>query len=370
MKSETELVVREELVPRMATLSPEYAEIMSLGRVFKMSGYFQDIRDEAQAVTKILFGRELGLSPIVSMVGIHIIEGKPSVSANTLAALIKRSGRYDYRVTAWDSTQCVLMFRQKTDGKWEEVGESSFTMDDAKRAGVSTKGVWTKYPKAMLFARAISQGERTYCPDVSACALYVPEELGAEVNESGEVTQLPASARPTTRTTADIEIGGGPAQSSGVTDGSLVKDADVKDAPKPAPVSLPKARKPKADPVASVTADVKAALIESNNAAEPQRNENIHDDTRHYDEPLPADLPPLPADEFCTLEQQTWLRKEFMAKLPHKYAVASISEQKRKQWLYDNGFLKPDGKASSTVIRADEFRDVAKRMLEFARTAV
>lgn len=240
--------------PKMAEVSPQYGEILMLGNVLHQSGYFKDVRDQAQAVTKILFGRELGFSPIVSISGIHIIEGKPALSSNLMATLIKRSGKYDYRVTRWDNTGCVLMFRQKEAGKWEEVGESSFTMDDARAAGViRAGGSWAKYPKAMLFARALSQGLRTYCPDVSASPIYNPEEMGAEVNEEGEVTQLPKSARPVERTTEDIPIGSPgtkpAAESKGrITDppqapesieplpplDDLVKQAEANLAPKPA----------------------------------------------------------------------------------------------------------------------------------------
>lgn len=201
---------QETGVIRMADLSPEYAEIMVLGKVLQMSGYFTDVRDQAQAVTKILYGRELGFSPIIAMSGIHIIEGKPALSANLLAATIKRSGKYNYRVKEWDDQHCVITFKEKVEGKWEDVGDSSFSIEDAKRARVKFEGAkgpsgWTKFPKAMLFARALSQGERAYCPDVSACTLYVPEELGAVVNENGDVAELP-KGRSTAVTTEDIPL--------------------------------------------------------------------------------------------------------------------------------------------------------------------
>lgn len=192
---------------RMQDLSPAYKEIMVLGKVLQASGYFKDIRDQAQAVTKILWGKELGFTPIVALSGIHIIEGKPALSSNLMATLIKRSGRYDYRVKVWTDVECVLTFREKNGAEWEDVGESSFTMDDAKRAGVvRAGGSWSKFPKAMLFARALSQGLRTYCPDVSAAPIYNPEEMGATVDEEGAVTELPKSARPVQVTTEDIEI--------------------------------------------------------------------------------------------------------------------------------------------------------------------
>lgn len=210
----TELVKRDETEVgiRMQDLSPEYAEIMVLGKVLQLSGYFKDVRDQAQAVTKILFGRELGLSPIVSMGGIHIIEGKPALSSNLMAALIKRGGKYNYRVKVWTNTECVITFKEKDGAAWEDVGGSSFTIEDAVTAKIQFKTAnghattWAKYPKAMLFARALSQGLRAYCPDVSACPLYVPEELGATVNEDGDVIELPKSARVVPVTTEEIPI--------------------------------------------------------------------------------------------------------------------------------------------------------------------
>lgn len=167
--------------------------IRDMGDIFVKSGYFKDARDQAQAIVKILYGRELGFSPVISMSGIHIIEGKPALSANLLGAMVKRSGKYDYRIVTLTDTACSLEFTQ--DGKVS--GTSDFTMNDANRAGVVRQGSgWTKYPRNMLFARALSNGAKMFCPELSACPVYVPEELGADVNAEGEVTTLPKSARP------------------------------------------------------------------------------------------------------------------------------------------------------------------------------
>lgn len=183
------------------------SEVKALGQVFKASGYFKDIRDEAQAVTKILYGRELGFTPIVSIMGIYIIDGKPSLSSNLLATMIKRSGKYDYRVKENSATRCELEFRVRNDaGQWEPLGVTEFTMEEAKAAGVAGKDNWRKYPKAMLFARALSAGARAHCPDVSVCPIYVPEELGASVTEEGDVTELPKAARNVEVTQEEIPL--------------------------------------------------------------------------------------------------------------------------------------------------------------------
>ena len=165
-------------------------DVMSLGEVLAKSGYFQDARGAAQAVVKILAGAEMGFGPIASMTGIHIIKGKVSPSANILAAAVKRSEKYDYTVTAHTADQCIIMFWQRApSGEMVEIGESSFDKADATKAGLKGDN-WTKYPRNMLFARAMSNGARWYCPDILGGPLYTPEELGAIVDgETGEIVE-------------------------------------------------------------------------------------------------------------------------------------------------------------------------------------
>jgi len=67
---------------------------------------------------------------------------------------------------------CTIEFYE--DGR--AIGRSRFTIEDAKRAG--TKNM-DKYPRNMLFARAMSNGVRWFCPDVFGQAVYTPEELRA-----------------------------------------------------------------------------------------------------------------------------------------------------------------------------------------------
>jgi len=167
------------------------ASLNEMGGIFAKSGYFKDVKDAAQAAVKIMYGRELGMSPVISMTGIHIIEGKPALSANLMGAMIKRSGKYNYRVAELTDKNCTLVFSE--DGN--EVGVSSFSMGDAERAGVVRSGSpWAKYPRNMMFARALSNGLKLYCPDLSMCPIYNPEELGAEVSEEGNVISHPVIA--------------------------------------------------------------------------------------------------------------------------------------------------------------------------------
>jgi hypothetical protein len=160
-------------------------DVFALGKVFASSGYFQDARDAAQATVKILAGRELGLPPFASMTGIHIIKGKPALGANLIAARIKASGKYNYRILEHTDQVCRIAFFEGG----EQIGVSEFTLADAKKAGTQNL---ERYPKNMLFARALTNGARWYTPDLFVTGVYTPEEMGANVDGEGEVVSLPA----------------------------------------------------------------------------------------------------------------------------------------------------------------------------------
>lgn len=154
------------------------SEIMSMGKAFHESGMFPDIKTAAQAVVKIQAGAEIGIPPFAAMSGIHIIQGKPTIGAGLIASAVKGSGKYDYRVMQQDEKACSIDFFQGKD----KLGNSTFTIEDAKKA--QTKNL-DKFPKNMLFARAISNGVKWFCPDVFSGPVYVPEEM-PEITEDAK----------------------------------------------------------------------------------------------------------------------------------------------------------------------------------------
>ena len=149
------------------------------------SGYFKDVVSESQAIVKILAGQELGLPPFASMSGIHIIQGKPVLGSNVIATLVKNSGRYDYNIKVCTNDECTIVWYENGKGR----GESTFTMAEAKLAGLTGKDNWNKYPSDMLFARAISRGARRYAPGIfGGSPVYTPDELGVDEDEDGYIT--------------------------------------------------------------------------------------------------------------------------------------------------------------------------------------
>jgi len=151
-------------------------DIKVMADAFAKSGMFTDAKQAVQAFVKIQAGQEIGIPPFAAMSGIHIIQGKPTMGAGLIASAVKGSGKYDYKVAKMDDKMCSIDFYQ---GK-ENIGNSTFTIEEAKKAG--TKNL-DKFPKNMLFARAISNGVKWFCPDVFSGPVYVPEEMPEPVTE-------------------------------------------------------------------------------------------------------------------------------------------------------------------------------------------
>lgn len=177
-------------------------DLQRLARLFAASGLFGRSGDPnalmAECAIKILAGMEAGFGPFASAAGVSVINGKPGFGANLLAQAIKRHPVYDYRVLEKTDQVCRIKFLA---GR-EELGVETFTIQMAERAGLVKGGPWKAYPEAMLFARCLSAGMRTHCPDaLGGATACTPEELGAsgEIDQDGAVVAVTVTEEPPAR---------------------------------------------------------------------------------------------------------------------------------------------------------------------------
>lgn len=177
------------------------------------SGYFDDVKSEAQAIVKVMAGAEMGIAPFASMSGIDIIQGKPTPGANLLATIVDNHPRYDFKVLVATDEKCEIEWFK--DGV--SVGKSAFTMQEAKKIQqwnakknawepLSEKFNWKNYPSDMLFARAITRGQKRYAPGVAGGApVYTPDEMGVDTDEEGYIdAESIAITEPQKRTNDEI----------------------------------------------------------------------------------------------------------------------------------------------------------------------
>jgi len=143
-------------------------------------------RGKPEAVlAAILTGNELGIDAMQSLAKIHVIEGKPAISAELMRALVLRAG-HELWVEESTNTKCTVAGRRHGT---EQTSRITWTMDDARRAGLEQRQNWRRYPKQMLVARATSELARLAFPDVLAGVSYSVEELtDGEIVDIGDVT--------------------------------------------------------------------------------------------------------------------------------------------------------------------------------------
>lgn len=140
------------------------------------SKMYRGIGDQAGVMMIMLAARELGIPPMQALNGgLNIIQGKVEISARMMSALIRRAGHH---ISIKESTDrsCTLVGRRSDTG---EMQSASYTIEEAQKAGlIKNGGGWTKCPKDMCFARAMSRLARQLFSDVIGIG-YVEGEIKA-----------------------------------------------------------------------------------------------------------------------------------------------------------------------------------------------
>jgi len=170
-------------------------------------------------------GAMLGLHPVAALQGVNVIEGKATLSPALMTAVIRSAGhkiRVDVHGTVEGGDIRAVAKLTRADEP-DEPYIVEWTVHDAIKAGLvqsyepDGNGVWQvrarskdghakpweAYTRSMLKNRAIGEVARDGAQDVLMGAAYTPEELGALVDESGEVVE--ADIEPSEDWAAHIE---------------------------------------------------------------------------------------------------------------------------------------------------------------------
>jgi len=131
----------------------------------------------AKVAAAILTGRELGLPPMTALASIHMINGKPGISAEMMRGLVLQAG-HQIQVTESTSVKVVIRGRRKDEEDWTTV---EWSEQDSRRAGILS-GNHVKYPRQMFAARATTELCRLLFADVihGLRSIEELEDLGGE----------------------------------------------------------------------------------------------------------------------------------------------------------------------------------------------
>lgn len=151
---------------------------------------------EANVLFAILTGKELGLSPMASIRGIHVIKGKPSLAADTMVAVALSHPLCEYFTLVEETdTSCTYETKRRNNAA---PNRYTYTLQDQITAGL-TEDNHRAHPKAMRRARCKSILARDTYPDLLA-GIYAMEEF-AEDAEIVSPLEIAAAA-------ADIDAAG------------------------------------------------------------------------------------------------------------------------------------------------------------------
>ena len=154
--------------PGTMTATWQYAETVS--RASMLPAAYRG--KPADVLIAIGLGQAVGIPPAQSLYEIYVVNGRPSPSANLMAALVRRSG-HKLRVEG-NAESCTATLVRADDPDYPFT--ATWTIDQARSAGLAGKDTWKQYPAAMLRARAIAEVVRMGASEAVLGMEYAAEE--------------------------------------------------------------------------------------------------------------------------------------------------------------------------------------------------
>lgn len=170
-----------------------YADMERMADCIAQSGLF-GVKNQTQALALMLIAQAEGLHPATAARDYHVIQGRPALKSEAMMSRFQAAGgKIEWH--SYEDSSVSGTFSHPAGGKVR----IEWTLEQARRAGLTGKEVWKQYPRAMLRARVISEGIRTVYPGVLS-GMYTPEEvrdITGEAETSGPAPrQEPAAPAP------------------------------------------------------------------------------------------------------------------------------------------------------------------------------
>ena len=154
----------------------QWEKMLGLARVLVKSQFLpSSIKTPEQALAIILTGQELGWPPMAALRRLYVVNGKVELHADGMLALAYNTKELEQFERQESDTSCTVIVKRRGFSPIT----STFTLVDAQRAGLADGNNWRKFPKAMLYARALSAALRQAFADVLA-GIYTQGEASGD----------------------------------------------------------------------------------------------------------------------------------------------------------------------------------------------
>ena len=146
-------------------------DIMDMANTIVQSGLFPSIKTKEAAAGLMMLCQAEGLHPATAMSRYHIVQGRPSMKAETmLAEFQRRGGKVKFHYLTDEGCKAEFFSPGIVDSVTIE-----WDVERATKAGLMDKDVWKKYARAMFRSRVISEGVKTADP-AATNGVHTPDE--------------------------------------------------------------------------------------------------------------------------------------------------------------------------------------------------
>jgi len=153
--------------------------LVVMGDKLRRTGFLPaHIKDGVSFAAIVLMGREMGMGTMAACRKLQVIKGTVTERADSQLARFKSAGGHA-EFKELSESRAVLVLKHPNGDTHTE----TFTLDDAKRAGLASNDNYHKHPKAMLRSRAITAGLKSVGWE-GASGLYDPDEVETTVEIS------------------------------------------------------------------------------------------------------------------------------------------------------------------------------------------
>jgi hypothetical protein len=167
-----------------------------------------NITEPSQVIAIVKYGSEMGISSMVALNNIHMIEGKPSLNVHIIGTLLSKNGwdtstLHDF--VQMDNGDYITTIRFTNLNKLKEYRvelekyanmppniqkiyepileilrsgfykDFSFRWSEAVSMGLTNKSNWKKMPSIMMYSRALTIGARRAAPDAMNGVMEIAE---------------------------------------------------------------------------------------------------------------------------------------------------------------------------------------------------